>query len=229
LIIAQNSHLKQVKPADLPVELKQALESPFANVRLGALEELNVLLNSSSPALTSAARIALEKLKDDDSKKVSDTVYRYLAESAVSKPMEETPLIPNNPLTESSLKVSISPPSTLNTPTKLSKPIAKPLNGKLWLKWLGILFISVGLFVVVIMISNPMITGNSVALLYVVQPIIGGITGILQWLIIRQYIPRSGYWIFINIAAFLLLSLFGAVASSIVGFLWIRRSQKGIL
>ena len=58
------------------------MESPFANVRAGAAEELACLVAAPTPACCRAARIALEKLADDDSKRVSEAAARALARSA---------------------------------------------------------------------------------------------------------------------------------------------------
>jgi hypothetical protein len=71
LYIARSSYRAEVEPAALPVELRAAIESPFATVRAGAVEELARLLDGSQPAHAAAARGALEALAGDDSKRVS--------------------------------------------------------------------------------------------------------------------------------------------------------------
>jgi hypothetical protein len=67
-----------VEPAELPVELQAAMESPFANVRAGAVEELAHLLAGTHAGFAEAARIALEALAEDDSKRVSEAAERAL-------------------------------------------------------------------------------------------------------------------------------------------------------
>ena len=64
LYIARNPHLAA---AELPGDLKDALESSLAGIRSGAVRELDHLLHGSHSGLALAARVALEKLKDDDS------------------------------------------------------------------------------------------------------------------------------------------------------------------
>ena len=68
-----------MKPVELPRELRQALESPFAGVREGAVRELDRLLQGSHPGLALAARAALTRLVDDDSHRVSTAAAASLA------------------------------------------------------------------------------------------------------------------------------------------------------
>jgi serine/threonine protein kinase len=57
--------------AELPRELKQAMESTFTGVRAGVVLELDRLLHGSNPALAQKAYEALLRLTRDDSKQVS--------------------------------------------------------------------------------------------------------------------------------------------------------------
>ena len=57
------SPFREPEPVPLPVELRAAMESPFANVRAGAVEELAHLLAGADAGLAAAARIALEKTR----------------------------------------------------------------------------------------------------------------------------------------------------------------------
>jgi len=81
--VAQNPSPKEVKPADLPLEirraLKRALESPLTDVRLQALDELNRFMRAGDPALALAAREAVERLRDNNSHKVSERAAEILA------------------------------------------------------------------------------------------------------------------------------------------------------
>lgn len=88
IVIARNPHWT-VEPARLPSELQQAIESPFAGVREGAVSELERLLHSSDEGLALAARQALAQLVDDDSRSVSNAAARALrivATPATDKP-----------------------------------------------------------------------------------------------------------------------------------------------
>jgi hypothetical protein len=71
MVIAKNPRPPVVKAAELPGELKQAIESPLANVREGAVRELDRLLRSSNAGLALAAQEALQHLAEDDSRRVS--------------------------------------------------------------------------------------------------------------------------------------------------------------
>ena len=73
------SPFREPEPVPLPVELRAALESPFANVRAGAVEELAHLLVGADAGLAAAARVALEEMADDDSRRVSDAAARALS------------------------------------------------------------------------------------------------------------------------------------------------------
>ena len=70
IIIAQNPH-PVVKPAELPSELQQAIESPLTWMREGAVSELEQLLRGSNRGLALAAHEALVRLADNDSRLVS--------------------------------------------------------------------------------------------------------------------------------------------------------------
>lgn len=91
------SPFREPEPVPLPVELTAALESPFANVRAGAVEELARLLVGADAGLAVAARVALEEVADDDSKRVSEAAARALAggagTSVASRPSEPAAVV----------------------------------------------------------------------------------------------------------------------------------------
>ena len=70
IVIARNPH-PIVQSAELPPELQQAVESPFAGVRTGVVSELERLLRGSDQGLALAAHEALMRLAGDDSRRVS--------------------------------------------------------------------------------------------------------------------------------------------------------------
>ena len=80
LYVARSPY-REPEPVPLPVELRAAMESPFANVRAGAVEELAHLVGGADAGLAASARVALEVLADDDSKRVSEAATRGLAGS----------------------------------------------------------------------------------------------------------------------------------------------------
>jgi hypothetical protein len=73
IVVAKNPHTPVPKLVELPIELKLAIESPLANVREGAVRELDRLLNGSNARLSLAAFEALKQLAEDDSRRVAST------------------------------------------------------------------------------------------------------------------------------------------------------------
>jgi uncharacterized protein YecA (UPF0149 family) len=62
---------KGVLPTQLPSEINQSISNPLASVRLAAVTDLTALCFGASPSTLLAVRIALGKLRDDDSRKVA--------------------------------------------------------------------------------------------------------------------------------------------------------------
>jgi hypothetical protein len=77
-------------PAPLPPELQEAIDSPFAGVRTGAVQELQRLLTARHAGLALAARLALERLTDDDSRTVSTAATAALGTQARPAPPPES-------------------------------------------------------------------------------------------------------------------------------------------
>lgn len=80
-------------PAPLPDGLHEALESPFVGVRSGAVHELERLLRGRHAGRAVAARQALERLSDDDSRTVANAAAAALA----TAPMPEAHSPPAGP------------------------------------------------------------------------------------------------------------------------------------
>ncbi len=74
-----------VRAAALPPALVAAIESPLAGVRKGAVDELDRLLRGRHPGLAVAARDAMQRLTDDDSRRVSQAAQEGLAAYAASQ------------------------------------------------------------------------------------------------------------------------------------------------
>jgi hypothetical protein len=73
-------------PATLPAEFQQAVESPLAGVRAGAVHELQRLLASRHAGLALAAKQVLEQLTNDDSRTVATAATAALAAPAPTQP-----------------------------------------------------------------------------------------------------------------------------------------------
>jgi|GEM_PF-2082138 len=81
IIIAQNPH-PAVDTAVLPRELQQAINNSLPGVRAGAVTELERLLRSYDKKLARIARAVLERLIDDDSRRVSQAAAGALGRGA---------------------------------------------------------------------------------------------------------------------------------------------------
>jgi hypothetical protein len=78
LYLARSVYEPPIEPAKPDDRLVEAVESPFAAVRLGATQELAKLLSSKDPAVALAAQSILEQMLDDDSLKVSQAAREAL-------------------------------------------------------------------------------------------------------------------------------------------------------
>jgi len=78
-------------PAPLPPELVQAIDSPLAGVRAGAVQELERVLRGSHAGMALAARLALERLTDDDSRAVAAAAAAALGVPAPAPPAPPRP------------------------------------------------------------------------------------------------------------------------------------------
>ena len=65
-------------PVPLPAGLQQAIDSPLAGIRVGAVHELAGILHGRHAGMALAARLALEQLTDDDSRAVAAAAIRAL-------------------------------------------------------------------------------------------------------------------------------------------------------
>jgi hypothetical protein len=88
LHIARSSYEPPVEPAELDKQLLGLVEHPVAGARLGAVGELAHLLRSDDRATALAARQALERMVDDDSRRVSAAASDSLSSVATPAPPE---------------------------------------------------------------------------------------------------------------------------------------------
>lgn len=115
-------------PAPLPVELQQAVDSPLAGIRAGAVDELARLLHSRHGGLALAARRCLENLAEDDSRTVSASAQRALA--ADSRPVPVPP--PAQPrLSLSATAITFGKVEAGSTPPEQLVKISNTGGGKL--------------------------------------------------------------------------------------------------
>jgi hypothetical protein len=85
LFIARRSR-PVIMPTPVPPELLQAIDHPLAGIRAGAVQELARLLAGSHAGLVLGARLALERLAEDDSRAVSAAAVAALRAGGVADP-----------------------------------------------------------------------------------------------------------------------------------------------
>jgi hypothetical protein len=97
MVIARNLH-PVVTPAELPPDLQQTINDSRPWVREGAVRELDRLLHGSHPGLALAAKQALTRLAEDDSRRVASIAADSLAAFSEPQPSKEVaavfPVIP---------------------------------------------------------------------------------------------------------------------------------------
>lgn len=71
IILRQNIRVEESRPVPLPTPLLDSIENPFADIRLGAVQQLTKLLNGKNLGMARSAREALERIaEEDDSRQV---------------------------------------------------------------------------------------------------------------------------------------------------------------
>ena len=86
-------------PTPLPPELQQAIDSPLAGIRAGAVQELTGILRGSHAGMALGARLALGQLTEDDS--------RAVAAAAIAALGAPAPPVPSSPRPELVLSATI--------------------------------------------------------------------------------------------------------------------------
>jgi Caspase domain len=87
LYVARSQFQRPVEPVVLPQELMDLTHHPYAEARLGAVAELSRLLASNNPGVRLSARLTLESMVGDDSRKVSDRVREVLSQRSITGPV----------------------------------------------------------------------------------------------------------------------------------------------
>jgi hypothetical protein len=79
--------------APLPPELQEVIDSPFAPVRVAAVQELARVLYGNHAGRALAARLALERLTDDDSRTVAAAAAEILGSFTAPPRLELSPTV----------------------------------------------------------------------------------------------------------------------------------------
>ena len=91
------------KPAPLPTGLQQALDQPLGGIRLGAVHELERLLGGPHAGLALAAKLALERVRDDDSRAVAAAAAAVLDAHGLPAAVGVETLVPQVALSTSEI------------------------------------------------------------------------------------------------------------------------------
>ncbi len=79
IALRESTRIEDIKAVPLPTALIDSIENPFADVRLGGVQQLVKLLNGKNHGLARSAKEALERISvEDDSRTVSRTALQAL-------------------------------------------------------------------------------------------------------------------------------------------------------
>jgi hypothetical protein len=79
IVLRQSMRLEDIKSVPLPAPILDSIENPFADIRLGAVQQLTKLLHGKNRGLARSAREALESIaENDDSRQVSRAAAQAL-------------------------------------------------------------------------------------------------------------------------------------------------------
>ncbi len=92
LYVARSRYRRPIEPAAPDRQLLDLVEHPISGARLGAIEELTRLLKATSPSVALAARQALARMRDDDSRNVRERAMAALDEAGVAEVPEPQPV-----------------------------------------------------------------------------------------------------------------------------------------
>lgn len=211
LVIARNPFVKK-KLAELPYELLHALESSFVGIRESAVNELGNYLKSRDPEMVTLAVAALQKMKEDDSRKISSLAERLLREfeqarapaavSSDSIDVTDAETETNREQGKSSLSYPESTSESKSEPLadisfsweNIDVPVASSrlsqrfaFDRSFWLKWMGTIVL--GLVFSAALYENSF--SNLSYLVHLRFGTLAALIGLVQWWSLRS---RLGTW-----------------------------------
>ena len=214
LIIARNPYVKK-RVVELPSELLQALESPFVGIRESAVNELGKYLRFSDSAMVALAVSFLERMKQDDSRRISSLAEKLLAEFdqahrpgkiPVSIPVKETEpaaAVSSSEDASASLRVgeaeaaerTLTPPFTVEKIRPPSSTRDSIFEGSFWPRWIGCTVLSMVLSAILYNYdqSQGMSTYPS---FFVLFAMLTGVSSLVQWFVFRNQLTL--WWIAAN-------------------------------
>jgi len=206
LIIAKNPYVKK-RVVELPYELLQALESPFVGIRESAVTELGKYLRLRDAEMVELAISSLEKMKGDDSRRISLLAERLLLEFEKARtPIKVTPSKPAVEMepeaagvTSPKMTAEVEPVAERRTSRpdveKFDIPVDHPVASQklvfdlpFWFKWIGTTIL--GIVFSFILYSYNIDAGGSSSI-PVRFGIMAGLLSLVQWFLFRN---RLGIW-----------------------------------
>lgn len=120
LIVARSPRGKIVRPDPLSTDLVHALESPYPEIREGAVKTLAQILGGRNESLALSARLELERLRGDDNRVVSEAAVLAL-DNAAPAPAPATIAAPAEPAEVSPAHQAVAPvaPPDVRRPTRI--------------------------------------------------------------------------------------------------------------
>lgn len=213
LIIAKNRNISK-RVVELPFELIQAVESSFTSIRESAVHELGKLLRSRDSEIVNLARLSLEKMIGDDSRRISSSAEKYLSEfeqvrapfNKAMSPMPALKVTPEavNAANDDSVFHDVAAESSPLAGAIIEKvnrhldtPQSRVPDNSFWPKWIAAIIPAI-LFSTTFYFYNlpaDLITLNFIGLFMAVT----GSSSVIQWLAFREKLKYS--WITGNLAA----------------------------
>jgi len=222
VIIARNTNARK-RIVELPYELIQAVESPFTSIRESAVSELGKLLHSRDLELANLARVALEKMKGDDSRRISLEAENLLSEyekagtsSSISRGIFPKTITEMEPVTADVLiagsmesvptTVGINPAAKTAEPTGDNVAVGSEhhllfpnlvFNESFWIKWIEIAFVVILASLILYKYNNSVdVPHDALVVLFI---FLAGLSALLEQLVFRDQFGSR--WISINTAA----------------------------
>jgi hypothetical protein len=220
LVIAKNPFLRK-KVVELPYELTQALESSFFGIRESAVNELGNYLRSREPEMVQLAISYLEKMKVDDSRRISSLAERLLSEFEQTRlPSKSTPRkasveiepVTPDPTSRDALAPQKSEEIQAATEVQTSNPVIKKNNIPLerdytatklifdrsfWFKWIGTAILGIVLSAVLQQYHNA--ADGSAGAVRVLFGVVAALTSLAQWYLFRNRLEF--WWVAVNAAS----------------------------
>ena len=215
LIIARNPNVKK-RVVELPHELTQALESSFGGIRESAVNELGKYLHSHDPEMVDLAVSALEKMKEDDSRRISLQAARLLSEfeqarvpagkAITSAPPADLETEPANSLSGDPLASPETIPEIRSTsrPVVGSAPVSQELvsNSSSLSNWIGT-SVAALVFSFVSFYYYNLHDGGSTPISVIVFALVAGVSSLIQWFVFRNQLKI--WWVLANTGAGIVL------------------------